>query len=95
MSDQIEWKVMNPTAQYDKIIYKQPQKIDAVDNKKIGLFWNGKVDGYKLLDNIGVLLNKKFKDVKIMRYDLCIGIGDEKIRQLAEECDAVIAGVGD
>lgn len=94
-SDYIEWEVLNPEAEYDKPVQELAPRLTDLDNKKIGLFGNGKPNADKLLDALGELLQKRYPNLAVIKYPLWIGAGDENIRRMAEECDGVIAAVGD
>ena len=95
MSTQVEWQVLNPTAEYDTVRYTSASRVTAIDDQKIGLLWNGKTGGEMLLGALGELLQEKYQDIKLINYDLRINIGAENIKKIAAECDAVIGSVGD
>jgi len=95
MSAQIEWKVLNPKAEYEQIRYLRAPRIAALDNKKIGLYWNGKPGGDILLNTLGELLRERFKNIELIPLNLWHPIGAENIPKVAEQCDAVIGAIGD
>ena len=95
MSTQVEWQVLNPTAEYETARYHSAPRMTAIDGQRIGLLWNSKACGDTLLRALGGLLQEQYKDIKLINYDLRINIGAENIKKIAAECDAVIGSVGD
>ncbi len=91
----VEWEVLNPLAEYETPILALSQRLADLDEKKVGLFWNGKPNGDLLLEAIAKQLERRFKHMKRIKYDLSISVGPEKRRQMAEQCDAVVAAIGD
>jgi len=93
--DYIEWEVFNPEAEYDKPVLKLAPRLTDLNNKKIGLFWNGKPNGDKLLDAVGQLLQQQFDNLELIKFNLMISVGAENVKLMAEECDGVVAAIGD
>ncbi len=91
----VEWEVLNPVAEYETPILALSPRLTDLNEKTIGLFWNGKPNGDLLLEAIARLLERRFKHIKTIRFNLSISVGPEKRRQMAEQCDAVIAAIGD
>ena len=91
----VEWEVLNPVAEYETPILALSPRLADLDEKKVGLFWNGKPNGDLLLEAIGKLLERRFKNIKTIRFNLSISVGPENRRRMAEQCDAVIAAIGD
>ena len=91
----VEWEVLNPMAEYETPILALSPRLANLNEKMVGLFWNGKPNGDLLLEAVGKLLEKRFKNLKTIKFNLSISVGPENRRQMAEQCDAVIAAVGD
>lgn len=91
----VEWEVLNPVAEYETPILALSPRLEDLNEKRVGLFWNGKPNGDLLLEAIGKLLERRFKNMKTTRYDLSVSVGPENRRRMAEQCDAVIAAIGD
>lgn len=67
-----------------------------LNNKRIGLFWNGKHNGDAVLLRIGEYLKKKFKAKELIKFDYGMeGIGPAAIKEIAEKSDFVISALGD
>ena len=91
----IELEVFNPEAEYDKPVLRLAPRLTDLNNKKIGLFWNGKPNGDKLLDAVGQLLQQQFDNLEVIKFNLMISVGAENVKLMAEECDGVVAAIGD
>lgn len=91
----VKWEVLNPEAAYEIPVQNTASRLSDFHRKKIGLFWNGKPNGDVLLNAVGKMLKQRFKTIEIVYYNLCIGAGPENIKQMAGNCDGVIAAIGD
>ncbi len=92
---EVEWEVLNPEAEYEKLVGLLAPRLTELNNKKIGLFWNGKPSGDILLDELGNLLQERFKDVELIKFNFWVGIGAENVRRMADTCDAVVSAIHD
>ncbi|MFH1651863.1 MAG: hypothetical protein ABID87_07190, partial [Chloroflexota bacterium] len=90
-----ELEVLNPEAEYEKPVHGAAPRLKDLDGKKIGLFWNGKLNGDKLLQAVGSLLRERVPSVELVRYNLTISVGADNVKRMAEECDGIIAAIGD
>ncbi|MFC1971255.1 hypothetical protein ACFLV0_04955 [Chloroflexota bacterium] len=78
-------------------------RINAFDGKRVGLWWNGKPNGDFFLNRIAELIEKKYKDIKIIKFwEVDPGgtaFSGEKsttvLDYMAETSDIVIAAQGD
>jgi len=95
MSTLIEWEVLNPTAEYEKVCYIHAPGITTLEGKRIGMLWNNKPDGDIFLDSFGELLQERFKDIGLTKFYAPDVIWSEDTSSKVENVDAVIAGVGD
>ena len=67
-----------------------------LNNKRIGLFWNGKHHGDVALLRIAEHLKKHFKVKELTKFDYTYeGIGVEAIKGIVEKSDVVISALGD
>jgi hypothetical protein len=94
-NDNLEWEVLNPLAEYERAVFALSPRLADLNGKTVGLFWNGKPNGNVLLEAIGKLLEERFKNIKLIKFWLHISVGPENQKQMAEQCDAVIAAQGD
>ena len=44
MPAEVEWKVLNPTAEYEIIRYASAPRVSTLANKKVGLLWKWHYD---------------------------------------------------
>jgi hypothetical protein len=91
----VEWEALNPMAEYETPILALSPKLANLNEKTVGLFWNGKPNGDLLLKAIGKLLEQRFKNIRTIKFNLSVSVGPESRKQMAEQCDAVIAAIGD
>lgn len=78
-------------------------RIKTFDGKKIGLWWNGKPNGDFFLNRVAELLEKKYKDVDIIKLWEVDPTGtahpdkksDVVLDIIARSADIVIAGQAD
>jgi len=93
--DNVEWEVLNPLAEYETPVFAPSPRLTDLNGKTVGLYWNGKSNGNVLLEEIGKLLEERFKNIKIIKYWLHISVGADNQKRMAEQCDAVISAQGD
>ena len=94
-TDNVEWEVLNPLAEYETPVFALSPRLTDLNGKTVGLYWNGKSNGNVLLEEVGKLLEERFKDIKIIKFWLHISVGADNQKRMAEQCDAVIAAQGD
>ena len=95
IDQRLYWEVFNPEPEYETSVQGIAPRLPDLCGKKIGLFWNSKPNGDALLRAIGRLLEKRFENIELRSFNLCIGVGPENIREMAENCDGVISALGD
>lgn len=76
------------------------RRLDTLEGKTIGLFWNNKPNGDVFLNRIGELLVEQFNNIEIIRYFLgkptvTNPSPPPAIREVAEKCDGLINSLGD
>ena len=91
----VVWEVYDPTAEYEAVIHKAAPRPGDLNNKKVGLFWNGKPSGNVMLDSIGELLQGRFEGIQLTFYNAEFPAAPEMIKQMAAESDVVIVSTGD
>lgn len=89
------WEVYDPTAEYEAVIHKSAPRPGDLNNKKVGLFWNGKPSGNIILDSIGELLQGRYGGIQLTFYNAGFPAAPEMIQRMAAESDVVIASTGD
>ena len=91
------FRVLNPVGE-GKIAekFQGGAPVKDLSGKAIGLFWNGKHNGDVFLLRIAELLQERFKDTKIVRFDYSFeGVGDAVIKEMADKSDIVLGAMGD
>ena len=91
----VVWEVYDPTAEYEAVIHKSAPRPDGLNNKRVGLFWNGKPSGNIMLDSIGELLQSRFEGIQLTFYNAEFPAAPEIIKKMAAESDVVIGSTGD
>lgn len=76
------------------------QRLDTLEGKTIGLFWNTKPNGDVFLNRIGELLEEQFKNIKLIKYfpgkpTVTNPSPPLAIREVAGKCDGLINSLGD
>ena len=76
------------------------QRLDTLEGKTIGLFWNTKPNGDIFFDRVAELLEEQFKNIKVIKYypgkpNPAAPGAASAIKEAAEQCDGVINGFGD
>jgi hypothetical protein len=91
----VVWEVFDPAAEYEAVIYRPAPRLKDLNNKKVGLFWNGKPSGNVVLDSIGGLLQDRYEGIELKLFNAGFPAAPEMIKQMAAESDAVIGATGD
>ena len=91
----VEWEVLDPNVEYETLTVGPAPRLPDLNNRKIGLYWNGKPTGDLLLTAIGELLQQRFRGVELLRFEPGFPLSPEKKKKIAEESDAVIGATGD
>jgi hypothetical protein len=60
MEGRVELEVLNPEGKIIKKGKSLAPRLETLEGKKIGLVWNGKPNGDKLLNEIGDLLKERY-----------------------------------
>ncbi|MBW1612618.1 MAG: hypothetical protein JRJ57_01315 [Deltaproteobacteria bacterium] len=73
-------------------------RLNVLDGKRIGLVWNHKDYGDRLLDEVEKLLNERYPTAELSRWQLkecCKRPPEGELEAIAAEVDAVIYSLGD
>jgi len=99
MTNSITLEVMRPTG-LDVTLGKSldAHRVETLEGKRIGLVWNNKDYGDKLLEQVHTLLSERFPSAKFSRWRLtecCIKPPEGELEKIAKEVDAVVYTLGD
>ena len=78
-------------------------RVRTLEGIRIGLLWNGKPNGDIFLDRIAEILEKKYKDIELIKFwkvdpehtALSNKYSEETLDRIANSADIVIASQGD
>jgi len=70
-------------------------RVKRLEDKRIGIYWNGKPDGDYFWDTIEELLKKRFATARVLRYNGPGDLGETLAAKMAKEVDTFLYGVGD
>lgn len=94
----LSFEVLRPTGVdliQKKIFAARPSSLDG---KTVGLVWNKKPDADILLQEIGKLIEERFKDVKVKQVgitDCCIQLPPGELEGIAAMIDVGVFAAGD
>ena len=75
-----------------------PRRFTSLDGLRIGLLGNTKLNADEILLAIGELLRERYSVASIVHYKkptFSLPAPEAKVQEIVQECDVVIAGVGD
>ncbi len=90
--------LVDPTTQPDVADYTVAPRLRDLSGKRLGLIDDSKVNAKELLHEVADVLNERYgvASVKYHRKPSASKPADPAmIREMAEECDYVVVGVGD
>ncbi len=73
-------------------------RVNTLEGKKIGLVWNNKDYGDKLLEKVKVLLQERYPTAQFTLYRLkecCVPPPAGELERIAKEVEAVVYTLGD
>ena len=90
-------EVLNPVATVEGDIKKsaaaaRPRTLNGLT---LGLLWNAKRGGETALVHAASLLQKRYRDLKVIRYDGSLPCPPAMVKRAAQECDVVIGSTAD
>jgi hypothetical protein len=97
--DSVKLEVMDPTGidpRLDGSI--GAPRINTLEGKRIGLVWNNKDYGDKLLEQVKDLLQKRYPTAQFIMFRLkecCVPPPPGELEKIAKEVEAVIYTLGD
>lgn len=74
------------------------RRTDVLDGKRIGLVWNHKDYGDRLVDEVEKLLHERYPTAELSRWQLkecCKKPPEGELETIAEAVDAVVYALGD
>jgi hypothetical protein len=74
------------------------RRFDNLDGKRIGLVWNNKDYGDKLLEKVRELLKERYPTAQFSMYRLkecCIAPPEGELEKIGKQIDAVVYTLGD
>ena len=96
MNDFIQMEVLNPRGEVPPVNFQSPKpRVDTLEGKRIGLFWNGKAGADLFMDVVSEMLHNKYPGAEIKRFEGPLNPPDDLVETVAEQSDAVIYGIGD
>ena len=93
-SQQFTCQALNPTAESELTVGAAAPRVATLENKKIGLFSNGKHGADVVLEAVAGQLQTRFSGIEFVRYNLSFNVSEESIGEMAQ-CDAVVSSIGD
>lgn len=91
-------EVLNPTAGPATGRVTMARRTGTLDGQTLGVIWNGRPYGDKVLNNVVDLLRRKYNfEMVVFRKKPYIGnVAPKEIQdEMIDTCDAVITGIGD
>jgi hypothetical protein len=98
VSNDIQFEVCNPIGITDTDLMQPAPRLNALQNKRIGLFWNSKARGDVALRHAATLLAERFDGLEFtwFRTDNSTALAPVELEQIAEQKnDAIISTTGD
>jgi len=95
----LKLEVLKPTGSDPKLDGSiGAERTDALDGKRIGLVWNNKDYGDKLLEKVKEFLQEKFPRAQFPMFRLkecCVPPPAGELEKIAEQIDAAVYTLGD
>jgi hypothetical protein len=85
-------EILNPVAQVSTRSSGLAPRLDTLENKRIGLYWNAQVNGDVLLRRVTELLENKYKGIKVTFVQGSM-VGTKPQLEKAKTFDGVIASI--
>ncbi len=98
MSSQYSLKILNPVGIYKFKPIPPAKRLNDLNNKKIGLYWNHKARGNVALDRVKELLSQRYKGMTFEWFDTRISVeATEEWFEKVEKSgvDGIVASTGD
>jgi hypothetical protein len=91
-----DFEILDPTSEAVVEPGQRAARLDSLDGKRIGLYQNGKLNARELMDQVELLLRRRYRVAGIVRgsYDAGRVMRDEEWEGV-EGCDAILLTHGD
>ena len=97
--EMVSMEVLKPTGFEDKIKKTfEADRFDSLDGKRIGLVWNHKDYGDKMMDVVEEVFRERYPNVQLSRWQMqecCIKPPEGELQDIAKHIDAVVYTLGD
>ncbi len=95
----VKLDVCNPTGLEKKVKKTfEAERFASLDGKRIGLVWNHKDYGDKVLDVVEEIFKERYPNVSLSRFQMkecCIKPPEGELQDIAKHIDAVVYTLGD
>jgi len=92
-------EVLNPVAKTHADQKARPfepaKRPTTLDDLTVGLIWNSKRGGELALDHAGRLLKRRYRNVRVVRYDGSMPCDKDLLERAQKECDVFVGSTGD
>ena len=98
MESRVELEVLNPEGKIVKKEKSLAPRLETLEGKKIGLVWNGKPNGDKLLNEIGDLLKERYPTAETVFRRVSfsgVKLPPGELEAIAKDIDAGVFASGD
>jgi hypothetical protein len=98
MEAKVELEVLNPEGKIVKRGKTLAPRLENLEGKKIGLVWNGKPNGDKLLNEIGKLLKERYPTSETAFHRISFSgtkLPPGELESIAKDIDAGVFTSGD
>ncbi len=98
MEGKVELEVLNPEGKIVKKGKTLAPRLETLEGKKIGLVWNGKPNGDKLLNEVGKLLKERYPTAETVSYRISFSgtkLPPGELEAIAKDIDAGVFTSGD
>lgn len=103
--DPVTLEVLNPAYTGGEKIIRPAPRLASLGDQTVGLFWNGKPNGDKVLNRVGELLKERVKDIRIIKFweppvnvvpsSWRVATPVKVFEMMAEKSNAIVASSGD
>jgi len=90
--------VLQPTGVDSTADLDPAQRVDTLNGKRIGLVWNNKDYGDKLLIQVQDLIQERYPEASFKLYrlrDCCVAPPEGELERIANEVDSAVYVLGD
>ena len=98
MTEKVSLEVLDPAGESLKIVEKLADRVETLDNKPIGLVWNGKPYADTLLLEIGDVLKERYPTAKTILRKISftsVKLPPGELEAIAKDIDVAVFSAGD